>query len=49
MILSFGNRETENLYVLGTSRKIHPHLRQMRIIFIWSIDGAREVELIDYH
>jgi proteic killer suppression protein len=93
MILSFGNRETENLYVLGTSRKIHPHLgrsairklaildaakelrdlaaiqalrleklsgdlegfhsirvtRQMRIIFIWSTDGAREVELIDYH
>jgi proteic killer suppression protein len=93
MILSFGNRETEDLYALGSSRKIHPHLgrsairklaileaandlrdlaaiqalrleklggnlagfhsirvsKQMRIIFIWSTDGAREVELVDYH
>jgi toxin HigB-1 len=43
MILSFGNRETENLYVLGSSRKIHPHIGRSAIRKLAILDAAEDL------
>ena len=93
MIMSFGDKNTEELFTQGGSRKWHPHLcriaqqklclldsasqlgdlavmkslrleklrgslqshwsirvnDQWRIIFTWTPEGPRGVELVDYH